>query len=260
VGEVHQRAIGPAPHDDALEVARFLQSPARDHGNRELRAGRRGLAPDAAGRIRGVLLLDRRGYVRHGEAELRHPVRIEAQDHGEVELAKCARIADAGEPLELVVDIDLRVVVQILGIVPRVVGGQGQHDQEGRLTFLDRDAVAYHLLGQLRLRAGDLVLYVYRRQIRVARDIEVDRQVHDPVARIRRLEVQQPLHARQLLLDRSCYRVGHVLRGRTWVGGLHLDFWRCERRITVDCEPGEGEKPEQHDDDRYDGGENRAPD
>ena len=243
VREVHQRAVGATPNDDALEVARLFQAPAGDHGNGELRARRRGLAPDAAGGIRGVLLLDRGRDVRHGEAELRHAVGVEAQQHREVELAERARITHAGEPLELVVDIDLRVVVQVFGVVPRIVGGKRQYDQKGRLALAHRDTVAHHFLRQLRLGEGDLILHVHGRQIRVTRDVEVDRQVHDPVARVRRLEVQQAFHARQLLLDRGGHRIGHVLRRCTRVDRLHLDLrWR-ERRIALDRQPREREQP-----------------
>src|SRR2546425_4809698 len=93
VGEMHERSVWPAADDDTLEVARLFQSPAGDYRDRELRARGCGLAPDAPGGVRGVLLLDRRGDVRDSEPELRHVIGIETQQHRETELAERARSA-----------------------------------------------------------------------------------------------------------------------------------------------------------------------
>src|SRR5207237_431925 len=103
------------------------------------------------------------------------------------------RVAHAGNSLDLVLDVYLRVVAQVLGVETRVVGGERAHHEDGRLALLHRDPVTHDLLGQLRLGERDLVLHVHRREVRVARDVEVDRQVHDAGARVRRLEVQQPV-------------------------------------------------------------------
>src|SRR2546426_632685 len=190
----------------------------------------RGLAPDAPGGVRGVLLLYRGGDVPDGEPELRHAVGVEAQEHRELELAHGLRIADAWNPLQLVLEVDLRVVAQVLGIEPRVVGGERAHHEDRGLALPHGDPVAHDLLRQLRFRERDLVLHVHRREVRVARHVEVDRQVHDAVARVRRLEVEQPLEPQQLLFDRRGDRRGDVLRRRAGVHGLHLDLGGRERR------------------------------
>src|SRR6266516_6443535 len=215
---------------------------------------------EPSGRVRRVLLLHGAGDVRDGEAELRHAVGVEAQEHRELELAYRLRVAHAGNALELVLDVDLRVVAQVLGVEARVIRGERANHEDARLALLHRDPVAHDLLGQLRLGERDLVLYVHRREVRVARDVEVDRQVHDAVARIRRLEVEQAVEPRELLLDRRGDGRGDVLRRRARVHRLHLDLGRRERRVAVYREPAEREQPQQHDHDRDHAREDRAPD
>src|SRR2546422_357532 len=140
------------------------------------------------------------------------------------------------------------------------VRGVPGHQEDGRLALRRRDPVAHALLGQLRLGERDLVLHVHRREVRVARDVEIDRQVHDAGARVRRLEIEQPVEPRELLLDRRGHGCRDVLRRGARVHGLHLDLGRRKRRVTVHRERAEREQPQQHDDDRDDAREDRAPD
>src|SRR5881296_3902263 len=188
------------------------------------------------------------------------PAGVEAQEHRELELADRLRVAHAGNAFELVLDVDLRVVAQVFGVETRVVRGERANHEDARLALLHRDAVAHHLLRQLRLGERDLVLHVHRCEVRVPRDVKIDRQVHDAGARVRRLEVEQAVEPRELLLDRRGNGSGDVLRGRARIHRLHLDLGRRERRIAVHRERAEREQPEQHDHDRDDAREDRAPD
>src|SRR5207245_9072826 len=97
---------------------------------------RRGLAPNAPGWVRGVLLLNGAGDVRHGQPELRHAVGVETQEHRELELSHRLRVADARQALELVLDVDLRVVAQVFGVEARVVGGERARREDAPLAIV----------------------------------------------------------------------------------------------------------------------------
>ena len=79
----------------------------------------------------------------------------------------------------------------------------------------------------MRLGDADRVLDVDRREILVARDVEVDREVHHPVARVRRLVVEESIETGELLLDRRCDGVRHVLCARA---GVDRDYLNCRGR------------------------------
>ena len=68
-----------------------------------------------------------------------------------------------------------------------------------------------HLLGQLRLGQLDRVLHVDRREVLVPREVEVDLQVHRPVAGVGRLVVEQAVEPGELLLDRRGHRLARRL-------------------------------------------------
>ena len=59
--------------------------------------GGAGSRPMRPGRIGGVLLLHRVAHVAHGDAELRHAVGVEPQQHRELESAEDRGVAHAGE-------------------------------------------------------------------------------------------------------------------------------------------------------------------
>ena len=104
------------------ELLRRVEPAERRDRQRELGARRRGLAAERAGRIGGVLLLHRVADVADGDPELRHPVGVELDGHGEVEPAEDGGVADAVDALDLVLDVELRVV----GEISRVVAGVGR--------------------------------------------------------------------------------------------------------------------------------------
>ena len=130
VAHPHERAVLPGPHDNVGKLVRRLQAAERGDGKGELRPGGGRLAAEGARGVRGVLLLDRVPHVAHREAELRHPVRIEPDGHGEVEPAERRRVAHAVQPLELVHHVQLGVVSEIRGVEPRVIGVERGHEQD----------------------------------------------------------------------------------------------------------------------------------
>ena len=161
----------------------------------ELGAGRRRLAPDPPAGL--VAFCSRTAATISGTVtELRHPVRVERDQHRELELAEDRGVAHAVQPLELVLDVELEVVGEVLRVVARVVRPDRHHEQDVLLRLLDRDAVLPHLLGQLRLGQLDLVLHVDGGEVLVPLDVEEHREVHRAVAAVGRRVVEQVLDAR----------------------------------------------------------------
>src|SRR4029077_6648936 len=131
-------------------------------------------------------------------------------------------VAHAGDALQLVDDVNPRVVVQVGRIVPRVLGAQTDDREDVCLGLGDGDALTHDLLGELGRGEVHLILDVDRREVEVAGEVEVDLQVHRPVAGVGRLEVQEAVQSRQLLLDGRCDGRGDVLGGGAGIGRRHL--------------------------------------
>ena len=251
--DADQGAVVVGPEDHVAEFLRRREPALRRHGDGELGAGRRRLAAEAAGRVGGALLAHRARDIADGEAELCQTIRIDRNRHRELELSEDAGTADARDPLDLVLDVELGVVGQIRRIELAILRIERGREEQIALCLRDHDAVAADLFGQLRLGQLDGVLHVDGGQVLLPRDVEVHCQVHHAVGRVGRLVVEQPVEARELLLDRRCDGQGHVLGGRAGVDGRHAHRRRRDLRIAVDRQPLQGEEPEQRDHDRDDG-------
>ncbi len=260
IGNAQHGAVGARADDDVSEFLRRAQPPHRRDGERELRARWRGLTPDRAGRIGVVLLVHRGVHVGHRDAELRHLLGIELDVHREIQIAERRRVADAGNALDLILEIDLRVVAEELALVTRVRGGEHAHQQNVRLRLLHDDAVAAHRLGKLRSGERHLILHVHCGEILIARDVERHLQAHRAVARARGLIVEKPRNACELLLDRRGDGGRDIERGSARIVRVHLHHRRCHVRIARDRKVRKREQSEQHDDDRDDGREDRTSD
>jgi hypothetical protein len=174
VRDAEHRAIRARAHDDVLEVRGSAEASERGDRESELRAHWCGLASDGASRVRAVLFVDRRGDIRHRDAELRHLVGVELDVHGERQIAERHRIADAGNALDLILEIDLRVVVEKFAAVSRIRGGEHAHEQDVGLRLLHDDAIAPHLasgscgVGEL----PRLILHVDGGEVLITRHVE----------------------------------------------------------------------------------------
>ena len=91
-----------------------------------------GSPPDLARGIHGVLRLNGADDFRNGDAELRQLVGLHPQAHGVLARAEDLNVADARHARELIVEIDVGVVGQELGVVRAVRRIQGdQHQRRG---------------------------------------------------------------------------------------------------------------------------------
>ncbi len=109
-------AIGHGADDDVLELLHILKAPLGLHRVGEVDGGRGGLGTDLARRELGVLLANGADHVARGELELGQSIRPQPDAHRIVGTAKQGGITDAGNPLELVDDVEQGVVRQIGGI------------------------------------------------------------------------------------------------------------------------------------------------
>ncbi len=223
VPDPHERAIGPRPDDDLLELLGLFEPPlGRDRVLEPLPLGdRRGA--DLAGGGLAVLRLDRVDDLLRVDLLLGHPIGVEPDPH-RVLAAEDVDLADAPDSLQDVDDVDLGVVVQEVGVEPAVGAGQvhDAHHVGGRLLRLDAD------LGDLRRQGGlgrvHLVLHVDRGDVLRVADVEGHDDPADALAGAVRGHVDHALGAVDLLLDRRRDRVGDRLGVGPGVGGgdLHL--------------------------------------
>ena len=120
--------------------------------------------------------------------------------------------ADAGQPRELVLDLQVRVVRQVEHVVALVRRDEvHDHDEVGR-RLLGGDADALHVLRQARQRLGDAVLHLHLRVVEIGAEREGDGQRQRAVGRRLREHVEHALDAVHLLLERRGDRLGDHLR------------------------------------------------
>ena len=178
------------------------QPPERLHRQLE-RAGRhRRRLVDRAGRDLQVGRAQRGHHVVRGQAARRDLAGVEPDPHRVVARAEHVDVADAVDPRQRVLDVERRVVGDVL-LVARSVRRDHVHDhhQVGR-GLAHGDAEALHVVRQSRLGDRDAVLHQHLRRIDVGARLEhhVDRQ--RAVADRLRGDVQHVVDAVHLLLDR----------------------------------------------------------
>ena len=151
----------------------IFQAASEDEVRLECAIGNRRLR-DLSARDLQVLRADRCQHLARCQADIGDPVGIEPQPHRVVARAEHLDVADAVEPQKLIADLQQRVVGDV-ELVERVVGRQHEHDHQdvGRVLAGD-DAVALHLLRQLRLRDRDAVLHQHLRLVEVSAELEGD--------------------------------------------------------------------------------------
>ena len=149
VSHPHHRAVGPRPDHDVLEILDAHQAALRAHGVGELLAGGHGVGPDLAGRIHGVLGLQRAHDLVYRDVELSQGVGTDPEPDGVLRRREDLHLTDAGHARHWVVDVDVRVV----GEEQRVVGAlrrvEGEQPQRARHGLPDGHALVDHVGGQL---------------------------------------------------------------------------------------------------------------
>ena len=178
--EAHDGRIAAGrTNDDVVEFRRVSQPPGRRDGERLLdrRAGRR--LAEAPHRELLVLVGDRPLHVPRRDAELRHAIGLEPDTHRVVRRAEDSRLIRAGNALERIEHVDIRVVGDIGRVVAVARRIDRDHHHERRRLLLHLNALRLHRRRQLRQREVHAVLHVDLRQFRIGADLEerVERQI-----------------------------------------------------------------------------------
>ena len=141
VAQPHDRpAVRVGAHHDLAELGRVVEAADGVDLHLECRAGRgRGLA-DLAGSDLDVLLRDRVLDVDRGDAEIGQLVGIEPDAHRIAPLAEDLHVANAGQPLQRIDDLQIGVVAERDGIDRAVGRGEVDDEDEVRILLLDRHA------------------------------------------------------------------------------------------------------------------------
>ena len=141
VAQAHDGAAGGVgANDDVREFLRVAE-PARGVDLQlERRSRRRRRLADLARGDLDVLLGDGVLNVDGGHAEVGELVRIEPDAHRIAAFAEHLNVADAGQPLQLVDDLQIGVIRQRHRVDGTVGRGQVDDQDEVRVLFLDRHA------------------------------------------------------------------------------------------------------------------------
>ena len=127
---------------------------------------------------------------------------IEPDAHAVVARAEYHHLADSVHSRQRVVHVQRGEVGQEQVVVARIVRTDRHRQQDLRLTLGHRDPLLQHLLRQLALGDGDLVLHVHRGDVLVGADLEGHGQRVAAVVGALGVHVNHVRHAVDLLLDR----------------------------------------------------------
>ena len=164
--------------------------------------------------------------VDRGHAEIGELVGVEPDAHRIAPLAEDLDVADAGQSLQLIDDLQIGVVRQ-RDRIDRMIGrGQIDDENEVRVLLLDRHAALIDDRRQRRSRLRHAVLDVDRGDIERIADVEGDGDRRRAVVRARRGHVGHALDAVDLLLERRRHRVGDDLRAGAGIIGADDDLRR----------------------------------
>jgi hypothetical protein len=246
--------------DDVGEFGRIGQPAQRSHRHLEgeLVLHRR-LVEDARSDL-DILPEQRLRYVLRGQVQRLQAVGIEPDLHGEVARAEHGDRAHAFEPRQHVLDLQVGVVRQEDRIARLVGREQVHHHQDVGRGLGDGDADLLHGERQARIGDGDAVLHLHLGDVEIDADIEGDGDGEAAVGAGIGGEVEHPLHAVHLLLDRGDHRLRHRLRARARILPGDVDDGRGDLRILRDRQAREGDAAEDDEDDGDDGGEDRPVD
>jgi hypothetical protein len=207
-----------------------------------------------------ALLLQRVDHVlRHQIARL-HLARIEPHPHGVLAGAEHGHAADAGQPRDLVLELDRRVIGEIEAVVAPVGRGQGDDLQDRGRVLLHDHALRLHRLRQLRYRARHPVLHQHLRQIEIDADLERHGERVAAVGAAVGLHVDHALDAVDLLLDRQRHGIDDGTRARAGIARGDLHGGRHHVGILRDRQREHGDAADHHHQDGEHIGENRPRD
>ena len=190
-----------AEHDVA-KLCRRDQLSFCDRHITEFLARRNGLAAGLPDRIDRVLLLNRADDVRDGYVKSRKLIGFNPDTNRVLARAKDLHIGNAGNPCELIIQVDHRVVCQKRRIVTSVCRTEGEKHQGSGKGFLNTDPLRRHFGRQL----GRCLRLAHLRKdlvgLRVCRFVKVHPQLHLPAVRVEGVHVVHVVNTADLLFDR----------------------------------------------------------
>jgi hypothetical protein len=166
VAQMNCGAVSIGAQHDAAE---FLHAGelAVDHHRGEDRLARQvGQIADRAGRDLGVLRADRRVHIGRGQVKSHEFGRIDPHAHRPFR-AEQLRLANPGDALDLRQHVARRVVAQRDRIELGIVGRQDGEKEEIRARLVHAHPLLRHRLRQAGCRAGQPILHVHLRELRV---------------------------------------------------------------------------------------------
>ena len=225
VAEAHDAAVRIMAQDDVPELLGGHEAALHVQLVRHVAVAL--LRADAARGGLDVLRLHRVGNVRGGNAESGHAERVQPDAHGVFLQRHHFGGRHAVQTRDGVLHVHVDVVVQLHHVQRRFVRGEGVHGEDVVAALLDGDAELRHVGRQLRFGALDGVLQVHHGDIGVRAALEChSTRIGTGVAACRG-EIQQVVHAVDLVFDRH----GDGLRDHLAAGaGIHGRHVQGRRR------------------------------
>ena len=251
-------AIGAVFDDDVFELPGIGEAAHHADGHLKCLFGIGGLLAELTGGDLDVLLSERIGDVERGEAASGEAAGIEPETHRVLALTEDDDVADAGDTLESVLDIDVDVVGDEGRRERLVRRDEAGGEDEVRIGLGDGDAGVVDDCGQTALNGGDAVLHVNGGDVEVVAGLEGDGDGRGAVVRAGGAHVAHAFDAVDGLLEDGGNGGFDVLGVRTDVDAGDHDLRRGKCRIERDGQGRDADGAGEHDEKSTDRGEDRA--
>ncbi|KWT85151.1 hypothetical protein APY03_3954 [Variovorax sp. WDL1] len=247
VAQPGHRAFRAGLDDDVAEFLFALQAPLRVDRQLRVHARQPGRSAHHACSGLDVLAANGRHHVAGRQAALRHLLRVQPDAHGVLAAAPGLHLADAVDARQPVLDVEHRVVAQVIHVVAPVGRHQVNHHRDVGRALDGGDPQPPHFLGQARLGLRHAVLHHLLRLVRVGAQLEGDGQRHHAIRGRLAAHVEHVLDAVDLLLERRRHRLGNHLRIGARILGAHHHRRGCDFRVFRDRQPAQGDQArDQH--------------
>ena len=220
-------------------------------------ARRCGFGADLARGVLRVLRADRVGDVGGRDAEARHLVGLQPDAH-RIAGAEQRHVTDAGDALQLVDQVDCRVICQECRVAFSTRRLKADHEQDVVRALLHDDAVAADFVGQPRQRELHAVVQLEHRLVDVGADFERRRDRDGAVRRGARVEVNHVLDAGELFFDRRRHGLRERLGARAGIARADRHSGRRNLGILRHRERHCGYETRERNDDREHAREDRT--
>ena len=247
IPEIDCLSAGDALNDDILKFFFRRQTAGRSHDICLLDIGFRRRVAEAAKRVLAVLVLYRGGDIGGGYTQLRHLVGLEPDTHRVILICEYIDVADSGNALEPVNDVEQRVIAYIGRVVYSLRREEREDKQQVGRRLLHDDTV----LADLRRYRGrghlHAVVDVYRRLIGVRTKLKGDGENHVSLSVADRVHVYHVVDAVYLRLQRRGHDLRYDLGRRSRILRADGDLRRHKFRELRDGKCIDGHYPRDND-------------